>query len=141
MPTAPINGTDLYHVTAADALATQLGFDKVAVIGHSYLLQNVRCRHCSASYGKEFITSSGGAVDGELEAYNVAPRLGEIQIPTLIPLGRDGFICPPSQMHILHGGIAHSELVIFENSGHFPYVEEPELFFNTVQDWIERHDR
>ena len=272
MPTVPIHGTDLYHVTAgegvpclvmhgglgfdhsylhpwlntlgdtlhliyydhrgngqsgrpaketmthaqfaadADALATQLGFDKVAVIGHSYggfialefaLRYPHRVSHLilvdtapAFNYVEEImahalrkgateemmmilqtdfasdeemrqkfpkivplyfktfdadialrlmeksiITSSGGAVDGELEAYNVVPRLGEIQIPTLILLGRDDFICPPSQAHILHRGIAHSELVIFENSGHFPYVEEPELFFNTVQDWIERHDR
>jgi proline iminopeptidase len=85
------------------------------------------------------ITASGGAVEGELEAYNMVPRLGEIQAPTLILVGHDDFICPPSQAHILHEGISHSELVIFENSGHLPYVEESEAFFKTVKEWLERH--
>lgn len=84
------------------------------------------------------VTVSGGACDGELSAYNVVPRLGEIHIPTLILVGRDDFVCPPSQAHILHEGIANSELVIFENSGHLPYVEEAEAFFGTVRDWIKR---
>jgi proline iminopeptidase len=84
------------------------------------------------------LNASGGARPGELEAYNVVPRLGEIQTPTLILAGRDDFICPPSQSHILHEGIANSELVIFENSGHLPYVEEEEAFFKTVRDWIRR---
>jgi proline iminopeptidase len=84
------------------------------------------------------INVSGGARDGEMSAYNVVPRLDEIHIPTLILAGRDDFICPPSQAHILHEGIANSELVIFENSGHLPYIEEAEAFFGTVRDWIKR---
>jgi len=82
------------------------------------------------------VSASGGAVEGELEAYNMVPQLGEIQIPTLILVGRDDFICPPSQAHILHEGIANSDLVIFENSGHLPFIEEPEAFFKTVRDWV-----
>jgi proline iminopeptidase len=73
-----------------------------------------------------------------MSAYNVVPRLDEIHIPTLILAGRDDFICPPSQAHILHEGIANSELVIFENSGHLPYIEEAEAFFGPVRDWIKR---
>ena len=55
----------------------------------------------------------GGATEGELKAYNMVPRLNEIQIPTLILVGRYDFICPPSQAQILHNGIANSKLVIF----------------------------
>ena len=84
------------------------------------------------------ITSADGrAAKGELEAYNVVPRLGEIHDPTLILVGRDDFVCPPSQSHILHEGIAQSKLVIFERSGHLPFVEEPELFFKTVGNWLD----
>jgi len=82
------------------------------------------------------VSASGGAVEGELEAYNMVPQLGEIQIPTLILVGRDDFICPPSQAHILQEGITNSDLVIFENSGHLPFIEEPEAFFKTVRDWV-----
>jgi len=57
------------------------------------------------------INASGGAREGELSAYNVVPRLGEIHIPTLILVGREDFICPPAQAQIMHDGIANSELV------------------------------
>jgi proline iminopeptidase len=82
------------------------------------------------------VTVSGGARDGK--AYNVTARLGEIQTPTLVMVGRDDWICPPSQAHILHDGILNAELVIFEDSGHLPYVEEAEAFFTTIRDWIKR---
>jgi proline iminopeptidase len=93
---------------------------------------------CARLLENSIITTVGGARDGELSAYNVVPRLSEIRIPTLILVGRYDFICPPSQAHILHEGIANSELVIFENSGHLPYVEEAEAFFKTIRDWIKR---
>ncbi len=35
-------------------------------------------------------------------------------------------------------GIPGSELVVFERSGHFPFVEEPVAFFGAVRDWLER---
>lgn len=87
---------------------------------------------------KTIVSVAGMARDGETAAYDVIPRLSEIRIPTLILVGRYDFICPPSQAKIMHEGIADSELVIFENSGHLPYVEEPETFFAAVRDWIKR---
>jgi proline iminopeptidase len=84
------------------------------------------------------VTTYGKAREGEISAYNVTPRLGEIQCPTLVLVGRYDFVCPPSQAHILHDGIPNSELMIFEDSGHLPYVEEADAFFTTVRDWIKR---
>lgn len=269
MPTASINGTDLYYITAeeglsylvmhgglgfdhtylhpsldplgdtlhlvyydhrgngrsgrpdkdtmthaqfaadADALAEHLGFDKVAVLGHSYggfialepalyypqrlshliLLDTAPALNCNDEiieialrrgateemldvlvadfttdeemrekppiiwplYFKNFdeevckrllensiLTVSGGAREGEAQAYNVVPFLDEIQIPTLVLVGRYDFVCPPSQAQILHDGLPNSELVIFEDSCHLLYIEEPETFFKSVRDWFER---
>lgn len=83
-------------------------------------------------------TASGESYEGEVLAYNVIPRLGEIQVPTLILVGRDDFITPPSKACIMQEGIPNAEMVVFENSGHFPYIEEPETFFKTVHDWFKR---
>ncbi len=207
----PPKDTMTHAQFAADAegLALHLGFDKVAVIGHSYggfialefaLRYPHRVSHLilldtapAMNYGEEImanavrkgateemlavlneewssddamrqrfpliwslyfknfdpavanrlienaiLTVAGGAREGEMASYNVTPRLGEIHTPTLILVGRDDFICPPSQAHILHEGIPNSELVIFENSGHLPWVEEPDTFFDTVHDWFKR---
>ncbi len=82
--------------------------------------------------------SAGARNDVLLPAYNLIPRLSEIRAPTLILVGRADFICPPSQAEIMRQGIQNSELVVFERSGHLPYVEEPEAFFMEVRDWLRR---
>ena len=71
---------------------------------------------------------------------NVASRLGEIDVPTLILVGRRDFFCPPSQAERMHRGIRGSEMVVFERSGHYPFVEEAEAFRDTVRDWLGRHE-
>jgi proline iminopeptidase len=78
-------------------------------------------------------SEAGGAI---LEEWDLTPRLGEISAPTLILVGEDDFVCPPSQAKILHEGIPNSELVVFEKSGHLPYIEEPETFFDAVRGWL-----
>jgi proline iminopeptidase len=72
------------------------------------------------------------------EEWDVSPRLGAISAPTLILVGRDNFICPPSQAKIMHERIPNSELVVFEMSGHLAHVEEPEAFFDAVRGWLQR---
>jgi proline iminopeptidase len=78
---------------------------------------------------------AGGSL---LKDWNLTPRLGEIGAPTLIVVGREDFITPPSQARILHEGILGSKLVIFERSGHMPWLEEPDAFFGAIGEWLER---
>lgn len=88
----------------------------------------------------EIIWSASAAARNEhlLPAYNVVSRLTEIQIPTLILVGRDDFVCPPSQAELMHEHITNSELVVLEQSGHFPFVEEPDVFFRSIRSWLQR---
>jgi proline iminopeptidase len=89
--------------------------------------------------GKTLISvEAGDAGDAIVEGWDLTPRLGEISAPTLILVGKDDFVCPPSQAKIMHQAIPNSELTIFENSGHFTHVEEPEAFFDTVRAWLGR---
>ena len=78
-----------------------------------------------------------GQQEKMLSTYNTLPHLHEISCPTLILAGRHDFICPPSQAHIMHARILQSRLAVFENSGHFPWIEEPELFIQTVKAWLD----
>jgi len=75
-----------------------------------------------------------------LERHDVSARLGEISAPTLVVVGQDDFITPPTQAERLARGIPRAELVVFEESGHMPYVEEPEAFAGAVRDWLARTD-
>jgi proline iminopeptidase len=74
-----------------------------------------------------------------LADWNVTPYLAKILIPTLILVGRDDFVTPPSQAMIMSDSIPNSEVIIFERSGHHPYVEEPGAFFATVRTWLSRN--
>jgi len=77
--------------------------------------------------------------DTLLEKYNVSSQLKEINVPTLILVGENDFICPPSQAHRMHKSIPHSEICIFEKCGHYPFWEAPDEFFKAISDWLQLH--
>jgi proline iminopeptidase len=74
-----------------------------------------------------------------IDGYALEDRLSEVKVPTLIVAGRHDFIAPVSQVKRLQNGIASSRMVVFEASGHFPFLEEPGRFLTVVRDWIETH--
>lgn len=74
-----------------------------------------------------------------LEEFDTLERLPSLEIPALVLVGRDDYITPPSQAQRMHQQLRHSELVVFEQSGHMPHVEEAEQFFTTIRSWFIRH--
>jgi L-proline amide hydrolase len=76
-------------------------------------------------------------VTGTLKHWDVIGRLGEIGVPTLITSGRHDE-CTPKLVQPLHEGIAGSRWVLFEESSHTPYLEEPERYLEVVGGFLER---
>lgn len=96
-------------------------------------------RLAGRAFGKTVFSSSAAARGRQLrQTYNVTARLSEIRVPTLIAVGRHDFVCPPSQAARLRAGIPHADLVVFERSGHLPFLEEPAAFFDAVREWLAR---
>lgn len=79
------------------------------------------------------------AFSGNLPHYDLTGRLHEITVPTLIVVGRHDWITPVAASEEIAAGIPHAELVIFENSGHSPQLEENERFVQVVRDFLARH--
>jgi proline iminopeptidase len=73
-----------------------------------------------------------------LPAFNTAARLGEIAVPTLVISGVDDWITPPEQGRRMQAAIANAEFALFKESGHFPFIEEPDKFIATVSGWLGR---
>lgn len=73
-----------------------------------------------------------------LSHLDLREKLSTIDVPVLILAGRHDWITPPSQSEFMHEQLPNSELVIFEESAHWVYIEEEELFLNTVNDWLSR---
>jgi proline iminopeptidase len=53
-------------------------------------------------------------------------------------VGRHDWICPADQAEEIHRLIPHSELAIFERSGHSPQVEEREAFTERLRSFLAR---
>ena len=74
-------------------------------------------------------------IDGNLKSVEYAGRLGTIKVPTLITAG-DRDECAPSLSEEMHRLIAGSKLVIFPQSGHMNFVDQPRLFNKTVEEFL-----
>ena len=79
-------------------------------------------------------------VTGTLKNWDVVGRLGEIRVPTLITSGRFDE-CTPALVEALHRGITGSDWVLFEESAHMPYLEEPERYLQVVGGFLDRVER
>jgi proline iminopeptidase len=97
--------------------------------GSTKLVQNqdhLAATTCSVAARQGSFDSNSGEMD-------LLPRLRDIHVPTLIVVGSHDFICSPLQAQRLHLGIAGSKLMVIEKAGHFPWMEQPEIFYPTVK--------
>jgi proline iminopeptidase len=82
---------------------------------------------------------TAGASMAYLPQWSVADKLGSITCPTLVLCGRYDLMTTPECSKRLSTAIPDAELVWFEDSGHFPELEEPEAFHAAIRDWLARH--
>ncbi|MFM7273443.1 MAG: alpha/beta fold hydrolase, partial [Gammaproteobacteria bacterium] len=84
--------------------------------------------------GAEFPTDGG---QGELQHWDVRPRLHELRVPTLLLSGRFDE-ATPAVMSTLHRGIAGSEWHVLEDSSHSCHSEQEALTMLLVADFLAR---
>jgi len=76
-------------------------------------------------------------VTGKLKDWNIINRLKEIRVPTVVIAGRyDGVTLEVAET--VHRGIPGSEWVVFENSAHFPHIEETERYMQALEQFLSR---
>jgi L-proline amide hydrolase len=78
--------------------------------------------------------------DGRLRDWDVRPRLGQIDLPTLITSGRYDE-CTPALAEEAHQRIHGSDWVLFEDSSHTAFLEEPERFRAVLADFLARAEQ
>ena len=77
------------------------------------------------------------ARDSYLTGYDCTPSLESIEVRTLVLTGRDDVITPPECAAVpLVERLPNATLHVFEESGHFPFIEEPEEFTRVVGSWL-----
>lgn len=63
--------------------------------------------------------------------------LKSVSVPTLILCGREDRACPVERHELMHRLIPHSELIVLENAGHLPTLEQPEKTTAALLRWLE----
>lgn len=71
-----------------------------------------------------------------LGSWSSVDRLATIAAPTLLLWGRHDAICSVPQARRIASRIPGAELRVFERSGHFPWVEEPDGCFAALEEWL-----
>lgn len=73
-----------------------------------------------------------------LQAADFLEDLKHINKPTLLIAGEKDNIIPKSASEFMQQEIRGSELVIFKDSGHAPFLTQPERFNQILDEWISR---
>lgn len=68
---------------------------------------------------------------------DLKPRLHEISCPTLVMAGADDTLVPMFVSNSFNELITDSELVVIENAGHMPMIEQPQISAKAVRDFIQ----
>ena len=70
--------------------------------------------------------------------YDVRDRLGEIRVPTLVMVGENDWLIPPSASRVIAEGIPGAELVVIPQAGHFSFIERPDVYTDAVRGHLSR---
>jgi pimeloyl-ACP methyl ester carboxylesterase len=64
-------------------------------------------------------------------------RLSALRMPVLVLHGRHDALIPLSAGGSrLAAALPNARLVVFEESGHFPHLEEPDAHYRVVREWL-----
>lgn len=78
------------------------------------------------------------AVPRERRAFDLRGKMVHIAAPTLVIAGRRDPLLDMEAAEAIRAEIPKAELVVFESSGHFPMLEEPQKFRNVLEEFLER---
>jgi proline-specific peptidase len=74
--------------------------------------------------------------ENEAQTLDLRPSLTKVKVPTLIIVGRHDFITNVAMAEEIDRHLPNSQLAVFEDSGHFPLIEEQEKFYQVIRDFV-----
>ncbi|MEU4238169.1 alpha/beta fold hydrolase [Actinoplanes sp. NPDC026619] len=70
---------------------------------------------------------AAAALRGRAQRPDYRPSLAAVRVPTLVLVGAEDFYTPVADAELIHQLVAGSELVVVDNAGHLPGLEQPEV--------------
>lgn len=86
--------------------------------------------------GMPSAAAAAGSYASRRYPYDLRPRLGSVVAPTLIVVGDDDFVCSPEVATSMHLALQNSKLLLIEQCGHFPWMEQPAVFEKRVPEFL-----
>ena len=75
-------------------------------------------------------------LSAELKSFDFYPRLNSVGTPTLVVAGRHDVLTPLTEQMAYVDGIHTSRAVVFNESAHFPFLEERPAFMKQVGNFV-----
>ncbi len=126
----------------ADSFAAELG-DQAAIdrwtkeylprLFYSPTKRDSFLQKASSLTYQEFVNSS---VHRDIGRFDLSHELLKFQFPTLIITGRYDMNVAPLVAYKFHKAIVGSQFVVFEQSGHLPFFEEPDEFAKVMEQFL-----
>jgi proline iminopeptidase len=82
---------------------------------------------------------SMGRVFDALSRWSSVDRLAAISSPTLVIAGRQDVFCSAEQLQRIARRVPGAELEVFEDCGHFMWLEDPGRFFPLLSSWLKKN--
>jgi pimeloyl-ACP methyl ester carboxylesterase len=76
------------------------------------------------------------ALSGMAERLDSTDLLSQIKCPTLIIVGNEDKLTPPSEAEKMSQAISGSTLEVIVNAGHLPNIEQPEIFSRAILNFL-----
>jgi pimeloyl-ACP methyl ester carboxylesterase len=115
-----------------------MGGLRVSLRGYSYLLAKD-----GRALGNMFASDISKLTVGPffesittLRETDLRPHMNAVKMPVLGIYGKRDLIVNPGQNKVLKQYAPHAQIAMFKESGHFPMLDEPELFHKTVRDFL-----
>jgi len=79
---------------------------------------------------------AAAALRGRAQRVDYLPLLKEIQVPTLVVVGREDTYTPLALAEQLAEQIPEAQLTVIENAGHMPNLEQADAFNRALDSWL-----
>jgi pimeloyl-ACP methyl ester carboxylesterase len=73
-----------------------------------------------------------------LNEADLRSKLKDILVPSLVIVGDEDVITPPGESRALAARIPNAELAIIDGAGHFPMLEQPDVFNRFLEGFLAR---
>ena len=93
------------------------------------------CMDMALTLGPDVFINQSRALQSRLDQQNT---IQSIKIPVLIMCGSEDKLCPVERHEMMHNIISDSDLIIIDNAGHMPTLEQPRETTEVIKEWLMR---